>query len=356
VTVNRKRLVYFERWFDPVAEEILSAQDDIDLVRLSYVDPEAENWAALATACGYQISARTELKEPWFGNASLLARCPRLLAISSAGAGYDVIDVDACSAAGVAVVSQSGTNSEPVAEHAIGLMLALTKRVGYTNRALLAGTANDRWLLTGNNIKGKTVGIVGIGQIGRLTVKFCRAFDMRVLAYDPYLSAEEIVARGGEKVDFPTLLSESDFISVHCPRTAETLGLFDTDAFARMKPTAYFVNTARGRIHDEAALLAALNSRRIAGAGIDVFDEEPPPPDHPLLHQENVIATPHIAGVTVETFYDTSKAAAEQWIGLLRGRVPPRLVNPAVWPLYSERFERIIGFRPDPLESDLAAE
>lgn len=349
MAINRKRLVYFERWFDPIAEQVLGAQDDIELVRLAYDDPQPDNWAELSTAVGYQISARTELQEPWFGNAELLRRCPKMLAISSAGAGYDVIDVDACNAAGVIVVNQSGTNSEPVAEHAIALMLGLTKRVGHSHRAMLRGEAHDRLELSGNNIKGKTVGIVGLGQIGRLTAKYSAAFDMRVLACDPYLTEQQIAGRGARKVDFPTLLAESDFISVHCPRNSETVGMFNAEAFARMKPNAYFINTARGRIHDEAALLDALKSRKIAGAGIDVFDVEPPPPDHPLLHLDNVMATPHIAGGTVETMHDMSKLAAEQWVGLLRGRVPPRLVNPEIWPRYADRFEQIIGFRPDPL-------
>lgn len=349
MAVNRKRLVYFERWFDPVAEQILGAQDDIELARLHYADPQDENWAAIASACGYQVSARTELMEPWFGTAELLSRCPQMLAMSSAGAGFDVIDVDACTAAGVIVCNQSGTNSEPVAEHAIALMLALTKRVGLTNRALLRGTANDRMQLSGNDIKGKTVGIIGIGQIGRLTAKYSNAFDMRVLAYDPYLSADQVAERGAAKVDFATILEQADFITIHCPRTKETLGMFGAAEFARMKPNAYFVNTARGKIHSETALVEALRTGKIAGAGIDVFDDEPPPPDHPLLHFDNVIATPHIAGATVESLYNMSKAAAEQWIALLRGGVPPRLVNPEAWSLYSDRFENIIGFRPDAL-------
>jgi D-3-phosphoglycerate dehydrogenase len=349
MAVNRKRLVFFERWFDPVAEQILSAQEDIELVRLRYADPVEDNRGMLSTACGYQVSARTELMPPWFGDGELLARCPRLLAMSSTGAGYDVIDVAACTEAGVLVVNQSGTNSEPVAEHAIGLILSLSKRIGLTNRALLRGTANDRYAMIGNDIKGKTLGIVGIGQIGRLTSKYANAFDMRVLAYDPYLTTQQIADRGATKVEFATLLAESDFISIHCPRNAETLGMFGAAEFARMKPTAYFINTARGMIHREDALLAALLNRQIAGAGIDVFDIEPPASDHPLLHLDNVVATPHIAGATAEAGHNMSKAAAEQWIDLLRGRVPPRLVNPEAWPLYSDRFENIIGYRPDPI-------
>jgi len=349
MAVYRKRLVFFERWFDPIAEEILNAQDDIELVRLRYAGAAGENWSALATSCGYQVGARTELMPPWFGDVDLLARCPRILALCSAGAGHDVIDVDACTRAGVIVCNQSGTNSEPVAEHAIGLMLSLSKRIGATNRALLRGTATDRYAMIGNDIKGKTVGIVGIGQIGRLTAKYAGAFDMRVLAYDPYLSAEQIAERGANKVDFATLLAQADFITVHCPRNQETIGMFGAAEFAQMKPSAYFINTARGLIHREDALLDALRAGRIAGAGIDVFDIEPPPADHPLLRLDNVVATPHIAGATAETSREMSRAAAEQWIALLRGRVPPRLVNPEVWPRYSERFASIIGFRPDPI-------
>lgn len=348
-TLNRKRLVFFERFFDPVAETILGKQDDIDLVKLHYNGGLDDNWAEFSRTCGYQIGARTELVEPWFGDGALIARAPQLLAICSIGAGYDVIDVDACTAAGIAVCSQSGTNFEPVAEHALGLMLNLSKKIGLSHRALLHGGAKDRLTLIGNNIVHKTVGIVGIGQIGRRTAALCRAFDMTVLAYDPYMTEAEIAARGAQKVAFDELLQRADFVTVHCPRTAETLGMFDEAAFARMKPSAYFVNTARGGIHDEAALLDALQRGVIAGAGIDVFDHEPPPPDHPLLQCDNVIATPHIAGMTLEAMHDMSVKTAEQWIELLRGQVPPRLVNPDVWSRYSERFEKIIGFRPHAL-------
>ncbi|MSP05117.1 MAG: 3-phosphoglycerate dehydrogenase [Acetobacteraceae bacterium] len=349
MALNRKPLVYFERFFDPIAEQILGAADDIELVRLHYATPEAEIWPEMQRTCGYHVSARTELRDPWLGGAALLTRCPDLLAMCSTGAGYDVIDVDACTKTGVIVCSQSGTNFEPVAEHAIGLILSLSKKIGLANRALLRGDAHDRYALMGNDIQHKTVGIVGLGKIGTRSAHFSRAFDMNVIAYDPYLTAEKIAARGARKVEFAELLTQSDFISIHCPRTQETINLFDAAAFARMKPNAYFINTARGLIHNEAALLEALISKKISGAGIDVFDVEPPPPDHPLLHLDNVIATPHTAGGTHEAALAMSRATAEQWIDILRGRVPPRLVNPEAWPLYTERFERVIGFRPDHL-------
>src|SRR5271168_4690288 len=155
MALNRKRLVFFERWFDPIAEQILVAQDDIELTKLFYGDPEAENWPALETAVGYQVSAGTELRPPWGGSAALLARCPNMLALSSAGAGYDVIDVDACTAAGVIVVNQSGTNWEPVAEHALGLMLSLTKKIAQSERAMKRTPNLDRRAYAGNNLRNK---------------------------------------------------------------------------------------------------------------------------------------------------------------------------------------------------------
>lgn len=349
MAVNRKRLVYFERWFDPIAADILNEQEDIELVRLEYAAPEAENWEVMAGTIGYQLGARTELVEPWFGSADLIARCPKLLACSSIGAGHDVIDVTACTEAGIIVCNQSGTNSEAVAEHALGLMLSLSKKIALSNRALLRGGAPDRFDYVGNDIRYKTVGIVGIGNIGRRMAQICRALDMEVLAYDPYLSAAEILSRGAVKVELEELLKRADFVLIHCPRTEETIGMFGPDEFARMKRTAYFINTARGKVHQEPALHAALVEGRIAGAGLDVFDEEPPPPDHPLLALDNVVATPHHAGTTVEANYNMSVAAAEQWMMILRGGVPPRLVNPEAWPNYCDRFESLIGFRPTAL-------
>ncbi|TDR90068.1 hydroxyacid dehydrogenase [Enterovirga rhinocerotis] len=341
------RLAYFENWIDPEGPRRVERSGGIDLLRLSYDAPEDENWAALATAHGYQIAPRSELKEPWFGTAALLARCPSLLAISSTGAGYDMVDVEACTAAGVIVCNQSGTNDEAVAEHALGLMLCLSKQIVQSDRALRRQAGIDRFAFTGRDLLGKTVGIVGLGRIGARLAELCGTlFAMRVLAVDPYLSAAEIEARGAVKADLAEMLREADFVSVNCPRSAETFGMFGADAFAAMKPTAYFVTTARGGIHDEAALAEALRAGRIAGAGLDVFLTEPPGPDHPLLAFDNVVASPHIAGVTEEAVRNMATAAAEQWQDILAGRAPPRLVNPEAWPLYARRFEAVFGRSP----------
>lgn len=343
-------LVFFESWVDPAAERLLAAQPGIEVMRLRYDDPRAANDAAMARAHGYQVQSRTELREPWLGDAALLARCPNLLALSSTGAGYDYIDVEACTKAGVVVCHQSGTNTEAVAEHALGLILALSKRIGLADKAMRRPGVIDRFALQGNDIRGKTVGLVGLGAIGTRVAALCGTlFGMRVLACDPYLTEAQVTARGAEKAALEDLLRQSDFVSVHCPRSAETMRLFGAAQFAQMKSTAYFLNTARGGIHDEAALAEALAQGRIAGAGIDVFLHEPPPHDHPLMAFDNVLLTPHTAGITAESLHDMAVGAAEQWVALLAGRVPPRLVNPEAWPDYSARFRRILGTAPDPL-------
>jgi D-3-phosphoglycerate dehydrogenase len=345
--VNIPRLVYFETFMNPIAVSMLSGRDDLELVRLEYAAPPEENLSEMRRAHGYQIHPRTELREPWFADAALLADCPNLLAISSTGAGYDMIDVDDCTKAGVIVLNQSGTNKEGVAEHALGLILSLSKKIAVSERAMRTTANLDRWRYEGNDIRGKTLGIVGIGNIGTRVAELCRGlFQMTILACDPYLTAAQISARGGSKTELPDLLRRSDYVTVHCPRTSETFGMFGADQFALMKPTAYFINTARGGIHDEPALAEALKAGRIAGAGLDVFLKEPPDLDHPLLHIDNVIVTPHNAGMTAESILEMVTATAHQWIDVFHGKVPPRLVNPEAWPLYSERFTALLGSTP----------
>jgi D-3-phosphoglycerate dehydrogenase / 2-oxoglutarate reductase len=198
------------------------------------------------------------------------------------------------------------------------------------------------------------LGLVGIGHIGKRVAKLARAFDMEVLAVDPYLTEEEIRRRGATSVSFEALLERSDVVSLHCPRDKDTLRMMNTAAFARMKKGALFVTTARGGIHDEAALLAALESGHLRGAGLDVWDQEPPPLEHPLLQRPNVVATYHTAGVTREARRNIASYAAEQIVSILKGGRPPRLINPGAWPAYAKRFEAIMGFRvhPDVAEVD----
>jgi len=344
------RLVY-ERWTHPVATEILSSQPGTELSRLELGRPAERGWALLEHAQFYQVPTRTDCASvpegtQWLAGADLVARCGELLAVCSAGAGYDVVDVDACTKAGIIVCNNSGPGAEAVAEHALGFMLALAKRIVVADRMIREVAIRDRSALRGTELAGKTLGIVGLGQIGSRLVELCSPLHMTVLAFDPYLSAEEAVARGATKVELAELLARSDFVHLNCPLTEETDGLIGADQFAAMKPTAFFVSTARGRVHDEQALYDALSTQQIAGAALDVFHDEPPSPDSPLLGLDNVVATPHTAGITVEAVRAIAVATAEQWLTILAGKAPPRLVNPDAWPRYCDRFAKAFGFRP----------
>jgi len=171
-------------------------------------------------------------------------------------------------------------------------------------------------------------------------------FAMKVLAFDPYLTAAACTGRGAEQVDLERLLRDSDYVSVNCPLTAETRGLIGAAQFVLMREGAFFITTARGGIHDENALEAALAAGRLAGAGLDVWATEPPPPDHPLLRFDNVLVSPHTAGVTRETRANMGRIAAEQVLDALDGRAVRRKVNPEVWPRYAQRFAEKFGFKP----------
>jgi D-3-phosphoglycerate dehydrogenase len=339
-------LVYFERWADPVAEEILSAEPGVRLIRLTRADPPDKIRAAFETAHGYQItSARSDVILPI--DRTLLAMAPNLLAVSTGGAGFDTVDVPLCTGAGLIVVNQTGLNKQAVAEHVLGMMLALSKLMIQSDRAMRRDRKWSRLDYKGEDIHGKTVGIVGLGNIGSLVAKFCGGtFGMTVLAYDPYLSTEEMARRGARKVELDVLLKTADFVSINCPLTKESKGMIGAAQYRLMKPDAYFISTARGLIHDETALVEALEAKRIAGAGLDVFDEEPPPLDHPLLGFDNVLLTPHNAGVTRQAYRSMAEGAARQWLTLLEGNRPPRLLNPEAWPAFLERHARILGREP----------
>ena len=344
MAANPKIVVRFNFPYDPAMDERFAREPDIALRTCQREAADGRIWADLAEAHVYLISsAKDELPRQWFATADLLARCPKLLCVSTSGAGYDTVDVDACTKAGVIVVNQAGMNAGAVAEHTLGMILSLSKRVGESDRRLRRERGFAREEVMGRDIAGKVLGIVGIGHVGTRVARLADAFGMTVLAYDPYVAADEIVARGARPAALDDLLAQSDFVSVHCPRTAETLGMISERAFGRMKKGAMLVTTARGGIVDEAALYAALASGRLGGAGVDVWDREPPPLDHPLLTLDNVIATFHTAGVTVEARRNMAAQAAEQIVGLLKGGRPPRLVNPEALPAYRARFEAILG-------------
>jgi len=348
MSVNSKRVFYVKYLAHPIYEAILKSRPDVRLDRLENESPDAVSAPILTAAHAYQIgAARDELARHFHVDADLLRRAPNLLIVSSNGAGFDPVDVEACTAAGVLVVNQSGGNANSVAEHALGMLLTLSKRIIEADRALRRESNVNRNALMGNEAQGKTIGIVGLGNVGRRIAELCRGLlRMNVLAYDPYLSASEMASRGGEKVELDDLLRRSDYVSISCPLTKDSRGMIGTREFKLMQPHAFFITTARGFIHDEAALLEALREKRIAGAGLDVWSKEPPPSEHPLLQFDNVLASPHTAGVTKEARENMGRIAAEQILDAFDGKRPPRIINPEVWPDYAKRFERAFGVRP----------
>ena len=348
MAVNNKRVFYVKYLPNPIYVDILRARPDVRLDRLENESKDEIAAPILAAAHAYQIgAARDELAKHFHVDADLLRRAPNLLIVSSNGAGYDPVDVEACTAAGVLVVNQSGGNAHSVAEHALGMLLTLSKRIIEADRALRRDPNVDRNALMGTEAQGKTIGIVGLGNVGRRIAALCRGLlGMNVLAYDPYLSATEMAERGGKKVELDDLLRRSDYVSISCPLTGESRGMIGAREFAAMQRHAYFITTARGFIHDEDALVEALRSKSIAGAGLDVWAREPPPPEHPLLQFDNVVASPHTAGVTKEARENMGRIAAEQILDALDGKRPPRIINPEVWPAYARRFAQAFGFTP----------
>lgn len=345
----KKRLVHIEPFADPIAFELLRPQPDIELVQVSLKDPEDQYWANLRPALGLQAPSANyvgaeRLKQGFIGSAELIERCPNLLAMAVQGAGYDTVDVDACTAAGVLALNQTGLGKESVAEHTIATMICLSKQMIQSDRALRRDRNWTRLKYKGTDIYGKTVGIIGLGNIGSLVSWMARTtFGMRVLAYDPYITAANFKERGAEPRKLDELLADSDFVTVHTPLTSETNGMLGEREFRLMKKSAFFICTARGGIADEAALARVLGDEGIAGAGLDVWRPEPPNLDSPLLKFDNVLATPHNAGCTFEAYRALAEGAARQWLSVLRGGKPPRIVNPEAWPRYVERARRILG-------------
>ena len=340
----KKRVVRSDLWINPVFDERLTQAQDIDFQIFPVRGDRDLALQLLSQAHVYQVSAaKDELPQEWFVSAGLIAQCPQLLCVSSTGAGFDTVDVAACTAAGIAVVNQAGGNADSVAEHTLALMLSVSRRMVESDRRMRREQGFTREDVMGHEIRGKTMGLVGMGHIGTRVAKLAQAFGMQVLAVDPFLSAEEIHKRGARSVRFSELLAQSDVVSLHCPRDASTLKMMNADTFAQMKPGALFINTARGGLHDEAALTQALTSGHLAGAGLDVWDQEPPPLSHPLLTMDNVFATFHTAGVTHEARRNVAAIGAEQILQLLAGQRPPRLVNPEVWGAFEKRRDALLG-------------
>jgi len=240
--------------------------------------------------------------------------------VTRIGVGYDAVDIPALSRRKIPLMVAGTANSPSVAEQALFMMLTLAKRAVEMHSIVKDGKWGHRLGMLPFDLFGKTVLIVGFGRIGTRTAKRCLAMEMNVLVYDPYKPAAEIKAAGWEPVtDLDAALPRADFVSIHCPKTSETVGMFNAARLKRMKPTAYLINTARGGIVDETALHAALISGSLAGAGLDVFEQEPPPSGHSLFDLPNVIMAPHVAGVTREAVDRMSEQTARNILSALDG-------------------------------------
>jgi phosphoglycerate dehydrogenase-like enzyme len=275
----------------------------------------------------------------------LLAASPRLRVLSKYGVGVETIDLDAATELGIPVTNTPGANSLGVAEHTVTLMLASLRRVRELDRLVREGRWNDARKLIGGDIEGSTLGLVGYGNVGQLVGRRAAALGMRVLAYDPYQSADRVAAAGAQKVDdLEALLGASDVVSLHMVVTPQTRRMFDAARFAQMKPGAVFINTARAALVDQTALVEALRSGRLSAAGIDVPEPEPLGAESPLFEVESLIITPHHAGTTVRTRERTLTQAAENLVLLLGGRLPEvGLVNPEVRERFEARVRRAAG-------------
>ena len=266
---------------------------------------------------------------------------PRMKIIARHGVGLDSVDLEEATRRGILVTNTPGANRESVAELALSFMLALARRIPQAQKAMANMPKGDigifsallkQYSLTGIDLEGKSLGIIGTGRIGSTVARKCiAAFDMKVKGYDPYVSAEVMKSFGVERVErLEDMLPKIDFLTVHCPLTEETKGMVGKKELARMKKGAYVINTARGGIVEEKALLEALQSGQIAAAALDVWEVEPPDPQDPLLNHPNFIGTPHYAGTTEESLYRVGIAAVEEVLRVLRGEPPKYPVNPEV--------------------------
>jgi len=313
---SNKKKIFITESFSQAGRILLGERDDIEMVEfpnmISAVDFQAklrEHAPVHGVALGGTRFGETELEAS--GEMKVVTRI---------GVGFDAVDVPALSKRRVPLMVAGAANSPSVAEHAVFMMLTLAKRATEMHSIVRDNRWAARLGMLPYDLFGKTVLIVGFGRIGTRTAKRCLAMEMTVLVYDPYKSAADIKAAGCEPVtDLDAALPRADFVTIHCPKSPETVGMFDAARIKLMKPAAYLINTARGGIVDERALHEALLSKRLAGAGLDVFEQEPPPAQHPLLELPNVIMAPHVAGVTREAVDRMSEQTARNILSALDG-------------------------------------
>jgi D-3-phosphoglycerate dehydrogenase / 2-oxoglutarate reductase len=321
---NRKKLL-LPMTLSKAGWAIVEGREDVEGVPFVANVPKAELHRLLEDVAGVALGVQP------FSDPELDA-APGLEVVSRIGVGYDAVDVPALTRRRIPLMIGGTANSVSVAEAGVFLVMSLARRGAAMDAMVREGRWHDRYKEMPVDLYGKTVLIVGFGKIGTRAAKRFAAMETHVLVYDPYIYAETIRGMGYEPVgDLGDAVARADFITIHCPKTPETVGLFDAARLARMKPTAFIVNTARGGIIDEAALYEALKANRIAGAALDVFVEEPTPRDNPLLTLKNFISAPHVAGVTREAVDRMGVAAVQNILSVLDGRpIRENVVNPEI--------------------------
>jgi D-3-phosphoglycerate dehydrogenase len=307
--------------FQPDVLEWLAARAEIVVV-----DPwaEPERWEKEVSQVDAIVSRKGRITREHMEKSR-----GRLKIVARTGVGVDPsrVDLEAAGEYRIWVTNMPGSNAVSVAELVLGQMIALVRHTHEANRAVKENRWSDYLKYIGIELANKTLGIVGMGNIGTRVARRARAFEMAFLVYDPYIPESHVTAQGGRWIGLDELLSESDVVTIHCPLTSETKGMIGEKELARMKSSAYLLNLARGGIVDEEALLQALKFKRIAGAALDVMEQEPPAQNHPLFRLDNVILTPHMAGLTLEATKRGEWGAIEEVIRVLEGKKPK---NPVI--------------------------
>jgi len=304
---------------------LIEARDDVECVEFAPTIPKAEFHRLLSEASGICLGV-TPFSDPE------LDASPLLEVVSRIGVGYDAVDVPALTRRKVPLMIGGTANSVSVAEAGVFLTMSLARKGANMDKMVKEGRWHDRYKDMPVDLYGKTVLIIGFGKIGTRSARRFAAMETNVLVYDPYMYSETIRGNGYEPVeDLDAAVARADFITIHCPKTPETIGMFDAPRIAKMKRTAFLVNTARGGIVDEKALYDALKNNRIAGAALDVFVEEPTPNDNPLLTLPNFIAAPHVAGVTREAVDRMGVVAVQNILSVFDGKpIKDNVINKEV--------------------------
>jgi len=323
----------------PIEAEAVEALDQAGVGMVLAEDPSPETVRPLLSDVQGLI-LRTGIKI----TRDLMDKADELQVISRTGGGLDNVDVDAATDKNIIVTSNLGVNTSSVVEHALALMLALTKQLPVMDQAIRNGDFKIRYKGLPRDLRGKTLGLLGFGRIGSELGRSCRElFNMQVISHDPYVSEAVRASCKGQVafVEREELFNRSDVLSIHVPLTETTRHAVGEQVLAQMKPSAIIINTARGPIIDQSALFRALQNQKIAGAGLDVFEEEPVSDDNPLLGLDNILMTPHSAALTKECVIRMAVEAVNCTLEVFNGRIPPNIANPQV--LTTDKWKRLVA-------------